>query len=263
MAAKMWVRLGATVVALVVGWQANHYVDARSAGKKICLTDEGQILRKRLCSPGETDIAVAKARKTPIKKLMVERGSNTLAPSNVRGPVSQAENLGSGTTTLMGLVGSSLRSYTYNLSFPENWTGSITTNCAPDETPVQALVTYFVDGKRVDYAEVSDPEQIFWTVGYGQLFQVRTIIKGEDPDGNIIGYPLVGSYDFTYDFEFSQRYRRARIVSARDNGQNFLDGRYNNDAEWDTDWYLIPFGPELSVYVTQICAPLTNLQDVG
>lgn len=227
---------------LAIGWQLNEVVSAKSAAQKVCLTAFGTAAKRTACLAGETELASGKVRTTPIKKRKMPKGKTRLV-SKASASMPTAANTPD--MPLVATLGSSVRSYTYVLGFSTDWRGELTTSCSDMEVPTNAYVTYFLDGQRIS----ATPKPGTWSAeGNGVLVHYSPLPGETDKYMNL--YFDVGNWTSAF---FTGRMTTVSEESARD--------PYAFDRGVTSNLVAIPSG--LTVYVTQLCAPLMTLENAG
>ena len=233
------------VAALAIGWQLNEVVSAKSTPQKVCVTAFGTLAKRTSCLAGETELASGKVRNAPIKKRTVPKGKTRLSSdSGVRVNTISAladENV----QPLVSTLGSSVRSYTYVVGFPTNWTGTITTSCSETEVPIDVYPTWFIDGVRIPQTDRRKPIYDEWQAWNDE--QDSLIYMYRDGDRTIFR-----RFNVLFDTEYARLNHVARVTEG--GGPN-----------WDNNnnFFLTPFVPGLSLYLTQLCAPLMTLENAG
>lgn len=221
------------LAAVLLGWELNSAVAAASRSNRVCLSNTGQLKKKVTCSSSDTEIATGKVRTRAVAKLKLSNGATRISSSAVSA-ASMPGALVSGTETdLVSSVGSSLRSYTKAVTFPTTWTGKVRTVCGADEVATGAYITVFLDGAKLPVSGLPTSTWSFsggmiWKSGLGKEVQVLALSFGI-PGNNAV---------------------------VKDETYSSIDGIY--PAENITD---IPAG--LTVYLTQVCAPLMTLEPAG
>ena len=223
------------VAALAIGWQLNEVVSAKSTPQKVCLTAFGTLAKRTSCLAGETELASGKVRSKGIAKKVMRNGKTRLAsPSSVT--TKNATALGTDPEQpLVATLGSSVRSYTYVLGFPNNWNGTITTSCSDTEVALDGHVTMFLDGKRLPTQQKAGS----WTAEQWGQYVEYTPLPGESAKVlDIYANRLWTMNNFTV---------QITPMSAAESPMPET----------------VPIPAGLSVYVTQLCAPLTTLENAG
>jgi hypothetical protein len=223
------------VAALAIGWQLNEAVSAKSTPQKVCLTAFGTLSKRTSCLAGETELASGKVRNAPIKKREMPKGKTRLGSRASSGISTSADSPG---VPLVSTLGSSVRSYTYVMGFPANWTGTITTTCSETEVALDVYATYFIDGERVPVANGLVDR---WQVASGGAWLQFDNENLDIPSKRI---------DLFFDVDWATRSHTGRITA----GPSFFQESGND---------IIPIPSGLSLYVTQLCAPLTTLENAG
>jgi hypothetical protein len=191
--------------------------------KKVCLTSSSRILRKANCGQGETELASNKVKNKKLKARRLSAGNTEL------GPVEIAATANAGNGTLIGAVGQSLRSYTYALTFDSNWTGEITTSCSEYEIPITATAVGFQGESKL-------PTGVEQQTAVGEVFFSGTFFGYLDTDGNNTFWAPA----------FEKRSTNTGRIFDASTVSGGLRVVYN-----------IP--SNITMYVTQVCAPLTEL----
>jgi|694.fasta_scaffold98796_3 hypothetical protein len=211
-------------ISCFIGWGMNSMVRGGTSVPKVCISQDSQISRKNSCSTGEIEVANNSVKKKKISKRLMNSGTHVLKGG--LGPRTVAHN-----QTLTGAVGQSVRSYTYALTFVSRWNGRITLGCGSFEVPITSTAVAYMNGVPVPTEDEADPN--------GGLYFAD----------NFLSYRTSNA---PYHF-LSPRFDGGLVTSQ----QAWLDEQGLQRPEnyvVDPDW---PDG--LVVYVTQICAPLTEL----
>jgi hypothetical protein len=232
-----------TVISLITGWQANEIVSARSAAQKVCLTASGTVTKKTSCASGETELAVGKVRSTPIKKRQMKRGLTRLSASEVLGRNQVAAQAAPSDVPLISTVASSIRAYTYALTFTPDWSGTIFTECAENEIPLDAYATYTIGGERIS-TEVKP----------GKWWHMSSILVNYEPLDGEQAKMLDLYFDVNYWKNPNHTARVTTITNAFDRGEPVPN---------PTSVNLVAFPSNFTLYLTQTCAPLSTLEGVG
>lgn len=232
-----------TAFSLIVGWQANEIVSARTASQKVCLTAFGTVAKKTACASGDTELAVGKVRSTPIKKRQMKKGLTRLSAERVIRPNDVSSQADQQDVPLVSTVASSIRAYTYVLGFPADWNGTITTECSANEIPIDAYATYTIDGQRLS----SEPKSGKWWHEFSILVKYAPL-EGERSK------VLDLYFDANYWKEQNKTARVTTISQAWERGEPVPDPSSNN---------IVAIPANFTLYLTQTCAPLSTLEGVG
>jgi len=215
------------IVALValgalISWQLSSVVGGSSNGKAICVNQFSKITRKDKCAVGETELASNVVKRKAIRKRLMASEPAVLRGGN------GVRTSAAGTQSLTGAVGQSVRSYTYALTFEPGWDGRVETTCGAFEVPITSTATAYINGTKVPAEDEADIGELFFS---GQMLSYR-------------------SNNAPYRF-LTPRIDGGVITPQDDYFDESLDrSRYVIDPVW-------PSG--LILYVTQVCAPLTEL----
>jgi hypothetical protein len=233
-----------TVVATVFGWQLNNFASASPSSRRVCLSPYGVVALKSSCAVGETEIAAGKVRRTPIKKVLLRNGKTKLSASSV---TSERVKIltDSSEQPLVSTLGSSVRSYTNVIGFKSDWVGSVSTACLPSELAIGVYATWFLDGKPIPKA---DGTQDIWVVQPNWI-QLE---------------PSAGGRQKVIDLYF---WHGLSPVWGGNGKLLWEGGNTGKVTRFDLAGYhsfeVEPIPPTLTLYLTQLCAPLTTLEGVG
>ena len=204
-----------------------------STARAVCLTSSGRLARKSACGNKDTELVVNQVKKSALPKTGARGGTSVLGPKSVK-TVSQgveARTNVQSATSLVGTVGQSLRAYTFALTFSSSWTGDITTACGDFEAPISASAVAYKGNKML--ASGRTEELPVGEVAFNGVFSIR------ESDGSRTHYHPA------FETITGDNIGRIYDTSKRDGMGNVV--------------FDIP--SDITMYVTQVCAPLSRLEN--
>jgi hypothetical protein len=206
-----------------------------TATRKLCVSTNGKIARKGTCARAEVEIANNKIQNKKIAVRKAQAGTSVLSSPAVTlsssGTTSVTTKAANSATSLISTVGQSVRAYTYALSFDKTWTGQITTGCSEYEVPITTTAVAFQGNKKL-------PTGVDQPTAVGEAFFSGLLLGYLDSDGNNTYWPPA--------FEKINATNTGRIFDA-----STIPGPGIRVV------YDIP--SDIILYVTQVCAPLSQL----
>lgn len=222
-----FVTVPVVLISLIAGWQLHDIASAASASKHVCLSGSGKVSKKSKCSSTDTEIAAGKVRSKSIAKKAIKNGTTRLSPSAAAQAAGVSEFATSTEQPLVSTLGSTVRAYTYALTFPSAWDGSISTACASNEVQAGAYSAAYLGGTRLPSTSSSN---WFFTLGY-------------------VGFNSGGTTEFM----------RIRVQTSSDGNATISD----TNTPPAPGFSAVAIDANLTIYVVQLCVPLTTLEGVG
>ena len=204
-----------------------------STARAVCLTSTGRLVRKTMCGSKETELVGNQVKKSALPKTGAIGGTSVLRPNSlqVASQGVEARANAQGATSLVGTVGQSLRAYTFALTFNSSWTGDITTACGDFEAPISVSAVAYKGNKML--ASGRTEELPVGEVAFNGVFSIR------ESDG-----PRT-YYHPAFETITGDNVGRIYDTSKRDGMSNVV--------------FDIP--SDITMYVTQVCAPLSRLEN--